>query len=98
MPKSLHKGIKFVKGHAPYKYTAILHTGHQVHFGHRDYEHYKDSVPRSLGGGIWRHKNHLDRARRRNYRKRHAGVLTKSGKPAYKVRYSPSWFSYYFLW
>jgi hypothetical protein len=89
---------KFVLGHGRYKYTAILKNGKRVNFGHREYQHYRDSVPKSLGGGKWSHKDHNDPKRRANYRARHSGVLTASGKPAYKVKYSPSWFSYYYLW
>ncbi len=95
---SLKKVEKFIIGHGQYKYTAILKNGKRVNFGHRDYQHYKDSVPKNMGGGRWSHKDHLDKDRRRNYRARHAGILTKSGKAAYKVPLSPSWFSYYYLW
>lgn len=89
---------KFVRGPGRYKYTAILKDGRKVNFGHKSYQQYKDSVPASMGGQLWSHKNHLDERRRESYRKRHSGVRTKSGKPAYQVKYSPSWFSYYYLW
>lgn len=89
---------KFVLGPGRYKYTAILKDGRRVNFGHRDYQHYRDSVPKNKGGGRWSHKNHLDVVRRANYRKRHGGVLNKAGQPAYKVPLTPAWFSYYYLW
>lgn len=89
---------KFVAGPGRYKYTAILKNGHRVNFGHKAYEHYKDSVPVELGGGLWSKKDHNDLKRRANYRKRHEGVLTKTGTPAFKVKLSPSWFSYHYLW
>ena len=109
MSKSLPRGIKFVKGKGRYKYTAILPTGtvfngktltreKRVNFGHSDYQHFKDSVPKSKGGGLWSHKDHKDKKRRDNYRKRHAGVNTASGERAIDKKYSPSWFSYYYLW
>lgn len=94
----LPRGIRFQKGPGRYKYTAILPDGKRVHFGHTSYQHYYDSVPVNLGGGIWSSLNHLDEKRRDNYRKRHSGVLTRSGDRAYKREFSPSWFSYYFLW
>ena len=95
----LPKGIKFQKGPGKKKYTAILPDGRRVHFGHRDYEHYKDSVPTRMGGGIWSHKNHLDKTRRRNYRNRHGGMMCKKQqKKCISIKYSPAWFSYYFLW
>jgi hypothetical protein len=94
----LPKGIQFEKGPGKKKYTAILANGRRVHFGHRDYEQFKDSVPKRLGGGLWTHKNHGDPERRRRYRKRHAGMVCKDGERCIDKRYSPSWFSYYFLW
>lgn len=94
----LPKGIYFQKGPGRYKYTAVLPNGKRVHFGHTSYQHYYDSVPANLGGGLWSTLNHLDEKRRDNYRKRHSGVLTRSGEKAYKREFSPSWFSYHFLW
>lgn len=95
---SLPRGTRFVRGPGKYKYTAILPNGKRVNFGHRDYQHYRDSVPRSMGGGLWSSKNHGDSSRRANYRKRHSGVRTRSGERAYLKKYSPSWFSYHYLW
>ena len=95
---NLQRVERFVKGKYPKKYTAILNDGTKVHFGHQDYQHYKDSVPERLGGGIWSHYDHLDKTRRANYRKRHGAQKTKSGRKAHTIKYSPSWFSYYYLW
>lgn len=92
------KGIRFTKGPGKKKYRAHLPNGRTTDFGHRDYQHYKDSVPKSQGGGLWSHKDHKDPDRRRNYRARHGGVLLKNGKRAIDTKYSPAWFSYYFLW
>jgi hypothetical protein len=88
----------FELGPGRYKYTAILRNGRRINFGHRDYEQYKDSVPTDLGGGKWSHKDHGDAKRRANYRKRHAAVATKDRRKAYQVKFSPSWFSYHYLW
>ncbi len=92
MYPKLPVGIKFQKGPKGKKYTAILPDGSKVYFGDSDYEQYKDSVPKNLGGNLWAHKNHLDPERRRLYRIRH------KAQGHYKVKYSPAWFSYYFLW
>lgn len=94
----LPKGIKFVKGPGFKKYTAILPDGRRVHFGDRRYEHFKDSVPKRLGGGIWSKKDHGDPQRRKNYRTRHGGMRCKDGTRCINHKYSPAWFSYYFLW
>lgn len=92
------KGIQFVEGSGNHKYTAILPNGKKVSFGHRDYEHYKDSVPKSLGGGIWSHMNHLDKKRRDSYQRRHSALLCKNGVQCISIKYTPAWFSYYYLW
>jgi len=94
----LPAGIRFVKGKGKHKYTAILPNGKKVSFGHKDYQHYKDSVPKNKGGGLWTHKNHMDKARRKSYRARHGGLYCKNGRKCITVKYSPAWFSYYFLW
>lgn len=92
------KGTKFIKGSGRYKYSALLPNGKRVNFGHRDYQHYRDRVPKNKGGKLWTHLNHNDRERMENYRSRHRGVKTKDGTPAYKKKYSASWFSYHYLW
>lgn len=41
---------------------------------------------------------HKNKARRADYRRRHAGIFDSSGHPAYLRKYSPAWASYYILW
>lgn len=98
MSKALPKGTRFVKGSGNHKYTAILPDGKRVSFGHKDYEHYKDSVPKSLGGGLWSHRDHGDPKRRDSYRARHGGMKCKDGVSCITKKYSPSWFAYFYLW
>lgn len=80
------------------KYVAIMVDGRRIAFGNRHYQHFKDSVPKELGGGKWSKLDHGDLKRRKAYRLRHAGVLTTNGKRAIDIKYSPAWFSYYYLW
>lgn len=98
MPLKDLRGVTFVEGPHRYKYTAILPDGKRVNFGNRDYQHYKDSVPVAKGGGLWSHKDHRDKARRESYRKRHGGVVRGDGTRAIDKKWSPAWFSFYFLW
>lgn len=96
---ALPAGIRFkVPAKGRHKYVAIFPDGRRVRFGHRDYEHFKDSVPPALGGGKWRRKDHDDPQRRRNYRKRHGAQRCADGRACVRIRYSPAWFSYNFLW
>lgn len=98
MVPALPKGIVFKKGSGYKKYTAVLPDGKKVHFGDNRYQQFKDSVPPRLGGGLWSKKDHADKKRRANYRKRHAGMFCKDGVRCIDKKYSPAWFSYYFLW
>lgn len=98
-PPSLSKKIKFiVPKYGTKKYTAILPDGEHVSFGHRDYQHYKDSVPVDQGGGQWSHLDHLDNVRRKSYRARHGGLRCKDGRLCINIEYTPAWFAYHFLW
>lgn len=92
------QGIRFEKGPRCSKYTAILPDGKRVNFGHKSYQQFKDSVPKSKGGGLWSHKDHGDPIRRDNYRQRHGSRKNPQGKLYKDIKYSPEWFSYYFLW
>lgn len=84
--------VKFRKSNTKNKkYDAILRhkeTGRKrtVPFGDKRYEQYKDIT----GLGIYSSKNHLDKERRKNYRKRHFETSRK--------KFSSSYFSYNFLW
>lgn len=98
MLPALPKGTRFEVAKDSHKYVAHLPNGKKVKFGHKNYQHYKDVVPKSMGGGKWTRKNHLDPQRRANYRKRHGGLRCKNGTQCISVKYSPAWFSYYFLW
>lgn len=86
--------VKFKRGPKPKKYTAVLSNGKEVHFGDRRYAHFKDQTPLKLYSKL----DHGDTDRRRNYRKRHRGILLKDGTPAYKKKHTPAWFSYRYLW
>jgi hypothetical protein len=84
--------VKFEKSRRKYKkYSAIMknkRTGrfNRVDFGDKRYEQFRDST----GLGIYSHLNHNDPKRRSNYRSRHFKTAQR--------KYSPSWFSYNYLW
>ncbi len=65
-----------------------------VQFGDKRYEHYKDTSPLKL----YSHLNHLDVKRRNSYRKRAAGIVNSNYEPTYKIKYTPNWFAYNYLW
>jgi hypothetical protein len=59
----------------------------KVHFGHPEYENYRDIT----GVNAYPHLIHNDKERRERYRKRAESLV----KDDY---YSPSYFSFYYLW
>jgi hypothetical protein len=65
-----------------YKYYVIF-NGRTIHFGHR---HMSDFT------------FHNDLERRKRYRARHSKVLLKDGRPSYKVKGTPAYFSWNLLW
>lgn len=96
-PKKEYNFIKFVKSDKKTKkYYALLENKKtkrnvKVYFGGIKssgipYQQYKDIT----GLNVYSEYNHLDKARRTRYRKRHAKDINKA--------YSPSWFSLKFLW
>lgn len=67
------------------KYRVYLSNGKHVDFGHRGYQHYKDSTPLKL----YSHLDHGDAERRRRYYARHNKDYPQ---------YSADWMSKRFLW
>jgi len=59
-----------------------------VPFGDNRYEQYEDRT----GLGLYSKANHLDKKRRASYKARHGATN------AHKVRYSPAYFSWNYLW
>lgn len=99
MPPQLPPGTKFkVPKGGDKKYVACIPGHKPVYFGNRNYEHYKDSVPKRLGGGKWSHLDHGDPKRRKSFQARHRGIKLKNGKSACTKKYTACWFSYNFLW
>jgi len=73
------------------KYDAIIYNNKTkkykvVSFGAIGYQQYKDKT----GLNIYSHLDHLDKERRRLYRLRH--------QHTFKKKFSPSYFSFYYLW
>lgn len=88
----------WMRGTKSKKYKVDIYSGIKkiktVQFGDRRYEHYKDNTPLKL----YSYLDHNDPNRRLNYKKRHLRILNKDGIPAPLVRFSPSWFSFLYLW
>jgi hypothetical protein len=61
----------------------VIYKGRTIHLGDRRFEDF--SI-------------HKDIERRDNYRARHSKILLKNGTPAYTVKGTPAYFSYWILW
>jgi len=87
-----HKLLGFVRSETKNKmYDAILLSNDgdliNIPFGDKRFENYQDKTKLNL----YPHLIHGDKERRKKYQARHKVYL----KPGY---YSPSYFSYYYLW
>ena len=102
--KMKEKIINFKKGPGDKKYTATVKNNKTnkdrvIHFGHKDYEQYKDRTKI----GLYTHKNHGDIKRQRNYYNRHSGeknrkkAINKEIKKS-KGYYNPKVLSHIYLW
>jgi len=65
------------------KWMVILKDGSKKHFG---------------AYGMSDYTIHKDPARRDRYRKRHSKILLKDGRPAYTVKGTPAFYSWFLLW
>ena len=102
--KMHEKVLKFERGPGEKKYTAHIKdnkTGkvRVLHFGHKDYEQFKDRTK----NGLYSSRNHGNKKRQRNYYNRHSGE--KNRKKAIEKEkkkgngyYTPKLLSHIYLW
>jgi hypothetical protein len=55
------------------KYKVVTNKGRTINFGSKDHEQFRDATPLKL----YKHKDHRDPKRRKNYFQRHSGESTK---------------------
>lgn len=106
-------GIRFKEAKdGKHKYVAETKDGRKVAaFGAVGYHHFRDSVPKDLGGGKWTKsrtflKNrirkpyeHGDPETRKRYVERHSRPSKKyPGKKTSEIPLTPEWFALHFLW
>lgn len=89
---------KFFKAETKsHKYRVeFMHNGKlkKINFGHKDYQHYKDSTPLKL----YKHLDHNDKERRKSYRARASGIKNKKGELTYKNPLYANYWAYHYLW
>lgn len=82
--------IRVVHSNPNHKNNTII-----VPFGDSDYEQYYDRL------GEYSEMNHFDEKRRLKYQKRHSKIMMNvdgKSKKAYKIPFTPAFFSWYILW
>tara|TARA_Y100000591_G_scaffold332331_1_gene369243 strand:- start:873 stop:1703 length:831 start_codon:yes stop_codon:yes gene_type:complete len=102
--KMHEKILKFERGPGEKKYTAHIKdnkTGkiRVLHFGHKDYEQFKDRTK----NGLYSSRNHGDKKRQRNYYNRHSGEKNRNKAIEKEKRkgngyYTPKLLSHIYLW
>ena len=102
--KMHEKILKFERGPGEKKYTAHIKdnkTGkiRVLHFGHKDYEQFKDRTK----NGLYSSRNHGNKKRQRNYYNRHSGEKNRrkaieKEKRKGKGYYTPKLLSHIYLW
>lgn len=98
------KILKFEKGPGEKKYTAHIRNNKTkkvrvIHFGHKDYEQYKDRTNK----GLYSRRNHGDKRRQQNYYNRHSGEKNRKKAIAKEIRksngiYNAKILSHIYLW
>ena len=102
--KMHEKILKFERGPGEKKYTAHIKdnkTGkiRVLHFGHKDYEQFKDRTK----NGLYSSRNHGNKKRQRNYYNRHSGEKNRNKAIEKEKRkgngyYTPKLLSHIYLW
>ena len=102
--KMHEKILKFERGPGEKKYTAHIKdnkTGkvRVLHFGHKDYEQFKDRT----NIGLYSSRNHGNKKRQRNYYNRHSGEKNRKKAIEKEKRkgngyYTPKLLSHIYLW
>ena len=64
----------------------------KISFGDTRYEHYFDKL------GKYKHLNHNDKKRRESYRRRARGIKNAKGQLTFKLKHSPNYYAYKYLW
>ena len=76
------------------KYSVITPKGVTVHFGDKNFQHFRDTTPLKLYSDL----NHNNIKRQKSYCKRSANIKDKKGNLTKNNKESPNYFSRKYLW
>jgi hypothetical protein len=77
-----------------YKKYMVFYNKKWIHFGDTRYQQYKDQTPLKL----YKHLDHKDNQRRKNYLQRAKGIKDGGGNITYRNKNSPNYYSIKYLW
>ena len=84
------------KTNSNYKYFVYVKDNNnkvkKIGYGHKGYEQYKDKI------GYYKHLDHGDPIRRKNYLSRAKGITDKEGNLTWKDKNTSNWWSVHYLW
>lgn len=92
------KNIKFFKSNVKNKKYRVefMYKGklRKVNFGNKQYQHFKDTTPLKL----YKHLDHGDKQRQKNYLNRSAGITNKSGQLTKNIPLYANYWARRYLW
>jgi len=84
----------FMKSKASGKKYAVFYNGKTINFGSASNSQYRDST----GLGLYSHLNNNDPVKRKAFRARMSKIKNKQGEYVYKLKSSPAYWAYNYLW
>jgi len=84
----------FMKSKAKGKKYAVVYNGKTINFGSKINSQYSDST----GLGLYSHLNNNDPVKRKAFRARMSKIKNKQGEYVYKLKSSPAYWAYNYLW
>jgi len=83
-----------MKSKAKGKKYAVVYNGKTINFGSKINSQYKDST----GLGLYSHLDNNDPVKRKAFRARMSKIKNKEGQYVYKLKSSPAYWAYNYLW
>ena len=84
----------FTKSKSKGKKYAVIYNNKTINFGSSTNSQFKDKT----GLGLYTHLNHGDKTKRAAFRARMSKIKNKSGEYVYKLKSSPAYWAYNYLW
>ena len=84
----------FTKSKSKGKKYAVTYNNKTINFGSSSNSQFKDST----GLGLYSHLNHGDKTKRAAFRSRFSKIKNKDGQLVHKLKSSPTYWSWHYLW